>query len=79
MLHVTRCFVETSFSVLTALRAIETAIALFSFDNIVFPQPARHNLQLCYARPIAADVVEPSVADLGFQLSDFTFHRTSCA
>ena len=98
MLHVTRCFVETSFSVLTALRALETAIALFSFDNIVFPQPARHNLQLCYARPIAVDVnfvepafvrcksssefgfcsltrsfVEPSVADLGFQLSDFTF------
>ena len=87
------------FSSLTALRALEPAIALFSFDNIVFPQPARHNLQLCYARPIAADVnfvepafvrcksssefgfcsltrsfVEPSVADLGFQLSDFTFH-----
>ena len=61
------------FSSLTALRALEPAIALFSFDNIVFPQPARHNLQLCYARPIAADVVEPSVADLGFQLSDFTF------
>ena len=62
-----------TFSSLTALRALEPAIALFSFDNIVFPQPARHNLQLCYARPIAADVVEPSVADLGFQLSDFTF------
>jgi hypothetical protein len=47
-------------------------LSAFRFDNIVFPQPARHNLQLCYARPIAADVVEPSVADLGFHLSPFS-------
>ena len=56
-------------SVSVTLRMLEPAPALFSFDNIVFPQPARHNLQLCYARPIAADVFEPSVADLGFHLS----------
>ena len=29
-----------------------------SVDNINSPQPARHNLQLCYARPIAVDVVD---------------------
>ena len=33
-------------------------LSVFSFDNIVFPQPVRHNLQLCYARSIAADIAD---------------------
>ena len=33
----------------------------FNFDNIVFPRPAGRHLCRRYLRPIAADVVEPSV------------------
>ena len=43
---------------LITLCVLEPRLSVFSFDNIVFPQPARHNLQLCNARPIAADVVD---------------------
>ena len=58
-----------------------TVIFIFSFDNIVFdfspyghrplvPQPAP-------ARPIAADVVEPSVLNKP-RISPFTFNHTMC-
>ena len=32
--------------------------SVLRFDNTVFPQPARHNLKLCYARPIATNIVD---------------------
>ena len=53
---------------LIPLRVIEPRLSAFRFDNTVFPQPARHNLQLCNARPIAADVVDA-----------FSINHTLCA
>ena len=59
-------------SALTTLCAIEPRLhsffLSFSFENIVFPQPAGHDLNPCCLRPIAADVIEASVEDFRFPL-----------
>ena len=49
----------------------------FIFDTLCCSQPTRCNLQLHYARPVAAKAVEASLSSFLFHLSSFLFPLSS--
>ena len=52
----------------------------FNFDNLCCSQPARCNLQLHYARPVAAKAIEAFsflLSYFNFHLSTFIFHLST--